>query len=290
MKLERLLELLSAGDPDARDELRRLGAQARDALPALTDAVRSSDPRLRRDAMFVLEGFGPDARVAVPALLEALSGDDDTVAAASDTLGAIGADALAGLMEALDSSQWKVRQGACQGLGVAALGEAVPVLLDRASDEDERDEVATRAVWALGRIGDPSVLSPLAEVLERDGGMRGCWIAELIASFGSLARPCADALLNELHRDDRPLALACASALMSIGKYEEQAVWTLISFLQQGDVDERIEAAMILGEYGHGARAAIASLLAAERDENEDLRAQASIAIAKIRPEYATQT
>ena len=290
MSIEALLERFEARDPDARDELRAMGEAALPALPALADAVRSRKKRLRLDAIFVIEGFGPAARTAVPALLQALrSDDDDTAAAAADTLGAIGVDAVPGLLEALESANWRVRLSGSQGLGVAgpAAKDAVAALLDRASDEEEQDSVATRAIWALGEIGDASVLEALAEVLERDGGLRGCWIAEQLGRFGRQARPCAEVLLNELHREDKPLAIACASALMHIGIYEEQAVWALISCLQEADDDLRIEAAMILGDFGSKAKRAIASLLGAERSDNEELRTQASMAIAKIRPEYA---
>jgi HEAT repeat protein len=71
--------------------------------------------------------------------------------------------------------------------------------------------------------------------------------------------------------------------------YEESAIWALISCLQQADEDLRLEAASVLAEIGPRAAPAIPALRAAERDESADLRAVATLAIAKIRPEFSEQ-
>jgi hypothetical protein len=51
-----------------------------------------------------------------------------------------------------------------------------------------------------------------------------------------------------------------------------------------------LEAAILLGEFGAAAGAAIPALRAAERMAGEEMRAQARIAIARIRPEVARAT
>lgn len=293
-RLEKLLANLWDGDPEARDRLRGMGAEAADAVPALTDAVRRDDRRLRLDAMFVLEGIGAGARAAIPALAEALAhGDGEERAAAADTLAAVGADAVAPLVGTLDSDDPAVRQAACRALG--AIGreaeQAAPGLLARADDEAENEDVRLRAIWALGEIGDEGVAERLAEILTREGGAIGCWVAEALARFGRRARPVAPALRDELHRDDPYLAVACATALCRMRTFEDSAVWALISLLQDAaDPDVRLEAAMALGELGPRGAAAIPALRSAERDGDDELRAQASVAIAKIRPEEAART
>ncbi len=288
MNLEETLEDLLQGDPDARDRLRAMGPEAAAAVPALADAVASGDRRLCLDAMFVLEGIGAAAGAAIPALINALHEDDmDISAQAAETLGALGYEAVPALTASLEDEDWRVRQAACQALGIigADATEAVPALLQVI--QADRDEVRHRAIWALGAIGDIAALDPLAEILTREGGSVGCWIAEALGSYGRRARTVAAALRDELHRDHRGLALAAASALCRIEEYADAAVWTLITYLQQGAPDDRIEAAIALGEFGSTARAALPALKAAERDEDEDLRAQATIAMAKIRPEFA---
>ena len=71
---------------------------------------------------------------------------------------------------------------------------------------------------------------------------------------------------------------------LRIEEFADAAVWTLITYLQQGAPDDRIEAAIALGEFGATARAALPALKAAERDEDDDLRVQAAIAMAKTTP------
>ena len=153
--------------------------------------------------------------------------------------------------------------------------------------EEDREDVRHRAVWALGEIGDVLALEPLTEIYTSEGGTVGVWIAEALARFGRKARPVAGALRAELHREDPYLSLASAAALRRIEIHEEPAVWALITHLQDSDDDEvRIEAALTLADFGPKAAAAIPALLAAQKHPNEELRMQATVAIAKIRPEY----
>ncbi|MHC4668389.1 MAG: HEAT repeat domain-containing protein [Planctomycetota bacterium] len=290
MDLEELLEQLWRGEPGVAERLRRLGPEAADAAPALADAVARGDARLRAEAIFVLEGLGPAARPALPSLVQALRDEDlELSAQAADALGAMGGEAVPALIEALDDPDWRVRQAVCQAFGVmgADAGGAVPALLRRV--RSERDEVRRRAVWALGEIGDVAALDTLAEVFTEEGGTVGVWIAETFARFGRRARPVATALRAEMHREDPQLAIAAAAALLEIGEYEDAAVWALIARLQDGEACDRVEAAITLGEFGPKARTAIPALKAAERDEDDDLRAQAMVALAKIRPEYARE-
>jgi HEAT repeat protein len=290
--IEELLRGLQSGDVEARDRLREMGVRAAEAAPALAEFLRAEEPRVRHDTLFVLEGMGPDAAPAIPALLEAMrSTDPETAVPAGDVLGVIGEPAVPGLMQALEDEDWQVRLVASQALGLMGADgrDAMGALLAHVQSTDEREEVRLRSIWSLGEIGeDASVLEPLGEVLEEEGGAIGCWIAEAYARFGKRARPYAAFLRDELHREDRPLAVACASALLQTGAFTDAAVWALIEVLQEGDEELRIEAAITLGDAGARATQAISALLAAERDGDEDLRAQAAMAIAKIRPEYAT--
>jgi len=288
--LERLLERLWRGDPHARDELRSLGPDAAPAVPALADAVRSGEPELRCDALFVLEGVGPGARPALPALFEALRDrDGDVSARAADALAALGEAAVDGLVAELGADDAARRQAACRALGVLGTPAraAVPALLACARGDTE--EVAMRAIWALGCVRTPAALEPLAEIVADDGGMAGCWAAEALAEYGPDARDVAGALRDELHRDDPGLAIACASALIAIRVHEDAAIWALITLLQTGgDPDLATEAAIVLGECGGAAVAAVPALRAAAHDADDaDLRREARLALARIRPEYA---
>ena len=71
------------------------------------------------------------------------------------------------------------------------------------------------------------------------------------------------------------------------GTGKTTTVARLIALLQEGDDLVRVEAAMTLAEFGRRAAAAVPALRVAERSPMEELRSQATMAIARIRPEYA---
>jgi HEAT repeat protein len=181
-----------------------------------------------------------------------------------------------------------VRQAACQALGAMrdAGTAGVPALLDRAA-HDDHEGVRLRAISALGDIGDTACVAPLAAILAEDGGTIGLRIADTLARMGRRARTAAQTLRDELHRDDPWLALAAAAALLAIEAHEDAAVWALVTLLQGADDEVRTEAAMVLGDFGPRAAAAVPALRAAESADDEELRAHATLAIAKIRPEEA---
>ncbi len=266
-----------------------MGPKAAIAAADLADAVAQGSPRLQRDAMFVLEGLGESARPALPALIGVLKGrDQDLACDAADALGAVGVVAVPDLMICLTDERDAVRLLACRALG--AIGPAATLAVSdllRIADQDA-DDVRRRAIWALGRTGAPEALEPLAAMLTDEGGELGCCVADALSMYGRDARPIAAALRDELHRDDPFLALACADALRSIGMYQDAAIWALISCLASSEDDDvRVEAAILLGDYGARATAALPTLHGAQSDPSEELRAQAAIATAKIRPIYA---
>ncbi len=288
MELTDHLEALLRGEESAVDALCVLGPQAAPAVPTLKDLVAKGPRPARAAALQVLTSIGAGARAALPELLGALRGGDAELRTlAADALAALGGDAVGPLVGELARADERVRLAAARALGsMAAAGRgAVPALLERALDPSEEEEVALRAIWALGEIGDPAMLAPLAHLFSERGGTVGVWIAEACAKLGRGARSVADTLRAELHRDDPWLALAAAHALVCIGEHTDAAIWALVACLQQGEADVRLEAAMSLGEIGPAAAAALPALKAAERDDDEEIRAQATLALAKIRPE-----
>ena len=290
MFVDKLLHRLWKGDDDAWLELRGMGPKLLAALPHLQTWLLEGDDARRLLVIEVLETMRQDAAPAVPELTFALREGTGLVrAAAADTLAAIGAPALETLREALTDPTPEARRAACRALGSigATAAGCVPALLERVCDKQEVESVRTRAAWALGEIGTDQAIDRLAEVFTEEGGSIALWIAEAFGRIGRAARPAAAALRDELHRDDPELALASATALLELRMSEDQAVWALIRWLQEGDTEIAAEAALVLGEFGTHATAAIPSLLHATRSEDEDLRRSAKLAIAKIRPEYA---
>jgi len=285
-----LTERLRDGDEDAWLELRGMGPRLAEALPLLRELSAGSDDDARRRAIEVLETLRAEAAPALPELERALhEGVTPVRAAAADTLASIGAPALRVLRSALASDNAEVRRFACRGLGSigATAAGAVPDLMKILVDRGDDEEVRLRAIWALGEIGTDQAVATMAEVFIAEGEVLGLWIAEALTKMGRPARKAADALRTVLHKDDSELSLAAAGTLIELRQHEEQAVWTLIRWLQEGDVETATEAALLLGDAGVCALSAIPALRHAEKSEDDDLRTYAKLAIAKIRPEYA---
>lgn len=91
-----------------------------DAVPALCEALKDSDPDVRKGAATALEWLGSDAGQAVPNLIDALRDSDWAVREwAAKALGAIGLEAkpvLAALTEALVDEVPDVREAASHAL------------------------------------------------------------------------------------------------------------------------------------------------------------------------------
>jgi HEAT repeat protein len=90
--------MLRGEDPAAQAQgaygLSTLGAEARQAVPALVDALKSKVTLVRERAALALGRVGPDAREAVPALTQTLRDPEWTVRRqASLALGRIGPEA-----------------------------------------------------------------------------------------------------------------------------------------------------------------------------------------------------
>jgi HEAT repeat protein len=80
---EELLGKLKDNDPGVRywaaRELGHRGAQAKEAVPALTEALKDQDKNVRMGGAYALGEVGPDAKAAIPALQRALKDPAEAV-------------------------------------------------------------------------------------------------------------------------------------------------------------------------------------------------------------------
>jgi HEAT repeat protein len=157
---------------DAAQELGKLGAEARDAVPALTKALQDKNLFVRRYSAQTLGKIGLDAKEAVSGLAKALDDKHKEVAeAAAEALGHLGAGAVTPLTKTFrdKGNEAAVRRKAVEALG--AIGSqartAVPALTDALKDKDVQTEAAT----ALGNIGPAakSALSALNDAVKSKG-------------------------------------------------------------------------------------------------------------------------
>lgn len=195
--------------------------------------------------------------------LKALGDDDPKVSGkASDALRAIGAPAVAGLVEIVKDKQAKAKT---RGLAISAVAyiwpdgkSATPVLVELTHDPDPGLRVeAASALIRLDPASTAAAISVLVDALGEKGDVAG----------------------------------SAAHALGALGPQAKAAVPALVKALAHDDRDTRLLAAFSLGRIGPAAKDAIPILEQIARDEHADkaLRDNAQVSLRAIRGEISLQ-
>lgn len=286
----------------------RAKSDALDALPEVLAVIKGPQPRLRLEALVLLQEMGPGARDGLVVVVRAL--DDAELGVRLEALRALAALDIAGttarprLLEALKDDS--VRYVALDALGHARLtGPDVAAALREVLKYNE----APQALDVLSQMGSEGV-PVLVQALEMPP-LRA-QSARLLGSLGPKAKSALPAL-REAARKSGETELLTALALVSaddaprvVGKLTDQlprldalgalgrlgpraaaAVPKLIEPLKTDSTPVRLAVARTLGQFGGPARSAVAAL--AHRmllDEDEAVRLEAALAIARISPEH----
>jgi HEAT repeat protein/beta-lactamase regulating signal transducer with metallopeptidase domain len=223
-------------------------SQARTVSPAviagLTEAMKDSDPDVRKQAMQALTRLG--APLAYEALVQALKDDDAEIREqAVFSLGQLGDKrAIDPLTAALKDAEPDVREQAAFGLSQLKAVQAVPALQALLKDTDE--DVREQALFALSQIGDRSAV------------------------------PAFIVALKDSSEDVREQALF---ALSQLG--DAAAVPAILPLLAKDESEDvREQAAFALSQIGD--ETAVVALTAALKDESPDVRQQAIFALSQI--------
>jgi HEAT repeat protein len=134
-------------------------------LPELILSLKAHDPTTRKEGALALGCLGSEAKEAIPALTQALRDEEVWVCdAVAWALGQIGPEAIPSLIQALEDPGANVRIAAAWGLGHmdSEAENAIPALIQALGDENE--SVSAAAGWALGQIG-PVAIPSLVQIL-----------------------------------------------------------------------------------------------------------------------------
>jgi HEAT repeat protein len=202
------------------------------ARPALIEALKSEETEIRLGAAKALGGMGPRAKDAVPALIENLGHADDAVRVeVTETLGAIGADAVGPLAKFLASPDPRLRAGSARSLGAigAAAAAAGSILIERAKNDTEVS-VRAAALAALPKLG-------LAQ------------------------EQIVPALVVALRDDREELRSAAINGLLLVRQPEKAAVPAVASLLADKNPAVIERAVYVLGRYGPASKAFVPALV-----------------------------
>ena len=283
--IAQLKAALQAGAPaeqySAADALADLGPQAREAVPDLAAALKSSDSELRWRAARALGVIGDPQAVA--ALRTATSDGEVPVRAqaifALGRLKASDAESVEAVVAHLSDEDTQVRRAAIRALRLIGPPQRkmIPLIVKLLSDSEPT--VAARALSSL-TDGGVEVLPSLTAALElRDARY---WACLALGEMGPQAQTAVPALIKALD-DDRPeVRLQAAIALGEIGPDAKPAASTITKLIDDPYPSVRTAAIFALGRIGEPSTAS--ALASAEAATDPFVKMLATWALAKLNP------
>jgi HEAT repeat protein len=252
-----------------------VGPEALDHVPALTAAVKDSDPHVRHEAVLSLGAIGRPAAAAVPTLIGALDDGDYVVPpGAAIALGQLGPEAesaSAALCKALASASHELRMQAQAALVAIGPG-AVSSLRESLKSTDPT--VVILAAQAIGRIG-PKARAAIPELLLAFGhntpGVK-VTTAEALTVLQARVPEAIPALALAVGHSDLKVATTAVTLLREL---KADTPVTLTAFTHRldapriaapGSIDLHRLIIRSLGDVGPSARPAVAVLLVALDD------------------------
>ena len=231
-----------------------MGDSASAAIKPLSRLLTSTDPVVRREAIFALAAIGPDAQSTVPGLIKSLN--DPRFAhrgAAAYALGRIGGKpAEDALKVSVNEKNAVVRLASACALieiepdSVETANFALPVL--STALKNERREIRREAARASGRLGvrAKKIVPELQQGLnDQDRSVRRECLNSL-ANIGPASRPAVDEIIKNLDQHNAELRSIACYALGRIGNASAPAIPRLQQMLENGTPHDKTVAAWAL--------------------------------------------
>jgi HEAT repeat protein len=197
--------------------LAELGAEAREALPALLSHLGHRDDEVRRAALEAVLAISPVSPEALPGFTALLKDPTPKVRElAVQGLAALGPPALPALLQALRDDSDSVQKKALAGLAELPRlpAEALPLLVTRMRESERSIRAgAARALSGLGERGGPAVPALTAALRDDDPDVRAA-AARTLGALGTPAR-AAVAELKTLRRDGHESVRRAAAAALA---------------------------------------------------------------------------
>jgi HEAT repeat protein len=272
--------------------LLELGPDAKEAVPALAQALSHQHEEIRHEAAQALRAIGPDAKAAVPELMAAL--DDEQIVVqmpAVLALGSIGpaakeaAQKVRSLQESDDDLlkvcvMWAIEKMEPDQQRLKT--ETTPALVNLLLHEDQT--VRNAAALAMLQLQPgPDVVAPLfAEAFAKASDEARADMINAAASLGAQAVPRL--VLGLDHPNVRQQII---EILGEIGPGAADAVPELLKYADDDDPAVRADVFITLGRIGPAAKAATEAATKALQDSEEEVQSSAVFALGSIGPDAA---
>jgi HEAT repeat protein len=288
-------KLLSLHDfPEGRafalDGLAALGADAKPAIAALTEALKDTDPVVRAKAATVLGAIGPDAKPMAFEIMLGLLGDKDdkVIAAATAALPKLGKperEHARLFAKLLTHANAKVRESALNALNdlgpsAADAGPALVAML--ATEKDPALKARCLMTLAQAMPGSKEVLAAYTTALNDADAKISQTAADGLARIGTDGG-ALPALLHGLDSPVDKVVIACRDALDK-GPITKQQVPLLAQALPGTKDSTRINVMALLAKLGPDAAAALPGIIEVLKVGSLDARKTAVTLVGIIGP------
>jgi HEAT repeat protein len=259
-----------------------LGSIGPEALPQLLTVVRDPERDIRQTVNEALRNMGPKARDAIPVLTEVLKSEDnfEDRRAAVWVLAEIGPDALPVLIQALQDQANDVRRAAVQAIAKLGPGAKTRPALVPLIEQFKNDNVGGEAIGPVVAFGTEAV-EPLLDALKsrtKTPNSHNC-CQQALVQLGAKAKGIIPSLIEMLKGEDPSLRGTADAVLQSIGA---DAVPALVKAIRDKTNDY---ADGTLGRLGAKARPAIPELVKLLKDTDPKLRLRAVRCLLQLGPE-----
>jgi hypothetical protein len=289
-RIQELLKVISfrshSGDyKDAVVELKSLG---RKAVYVLSEQLWHKDRDLRRDAARALGLLGPDGMEAIPSLIRMLGDDQSPSETPEWALGQMGAIAIPELIEAVRSSNQRVRRRALDALRECARNSDDVIDALACGLQDEAPDLRNIAARLLGLMGPRAARAVPAFVralsIEQEGWNR-YMMRVALGYVGPAAVPALVEALTDESQEIRKVA-ACALSTHS-WEYSGTIARSLACIKNESNEDVRTDLTSALEELAkdalEGLKDAVAGLRSiSQTDPSGSIRTMSVLAYEQI--------
>jgi len=263
-------------DKDLRVKLAVLGILSQMRSPELAgpvgEALRDSDPQVRRASAQYLQQAPKEARPALPALVHALRDSDAQVRSqAGNILRTFGPEAIPALSASKNNDPIEAQLltvSIMASFGKAGK-DAIPFLTDRARSDNV--PLRTAALDGLAKILPESLPSLKTLLADKNPALRVATISAL-AKAGPGAKESVDILVPTLTDSDESVRKAAISAVTRIGP---AAIPALTGLTENKNAEVRVAALNVLTQLGPADKATLSSLRKLMKDPQPEVRAAA---------------